>query len=376
VPARDDRAQRRAAQRARDRAERRQREQRTERRVARRQRVFVVGRRVVLTAAVVLLAGFAVVKVIDALRPGPRQLGAVTPIPTYRIVYRVEFQPGNVVRQEEHLVERPFHSIYRSTLNGKTDLGQLSNDRGLYFFDPSRGWYQITPGQQRATNDPQPALSVRQAIRHHLASVIGTETILGRPCTTVRTGSSLGEVMKAPTSGTHVELCLDRTGVILRYQSTLNGHIVEKMDATEFEPNAAIPAGTFEPTPISDANQLVRSAALTDAARAKLNPQLNPAAGMRYATGITRVEPLGTSLNVTTVELYRSGAFDCIELDYEEGAQSNQGLAVDLGGGHTGHLELQLDSSVLKVPSGSNTLLIRGTDPDQIVALGKRLVYH
>lgn len=376
MPTKDDRAQRRAAQRARARAERRQREQAAGRRAARRHRLFVLARRVVLVGAIVVVVVFAATKIIDATRPAPRQLGRISPIASYRIVYRVEFQPGNVVRQEEHLVARPFESIYRSTLNGTTDLGQLTNDRGLYFFDPARGWYQISPGRQRATNDPQPALAIRQAIGRHLAKVIGTEMILGRPCTTVRTGSSLGETMKAATSGTHSELCVDQTGVILRYQSTLDGHLVEKMDAAAFEPNAVIPPSTFAPTPISDANQLVKSNALDSASRAKLNPQLNPPPDVQYASGLTRVEPLAASLQVTTTELFRVSGFDAVELDYEQGTQSNTGLAVNLGGGHTGYLELQLDSSVLKVPANGSTLFIRGADPDLLVALGKRLVYR
>jgi hypothetical protein len=376
VPTKDDRAQRRAAERARERVERRQREQAAGRRAARRHKLFALTWRVVLAGAVVVVVGFAVTTLIDATRPGRRQLGAISPVASYRIVYRVEFQPGNVVRQEEHLVERPFHSIYRSTLNGTNDLGQLTNDRGLYFFDPQRGWYQISPGQQRAANDPQPAAAIRKGIGRHLASVIGTETILGRPCTTVRTGSSLGEAIKAPTAGTHSEICIDQTGVILRYQSTLDGHLVEKMDATAFEPNAVLAPGTFEPAPISDTNQLVKSQSLSDAGRAKLNPQLNPPSGVRYASGLTRVEPLAGSLQVSTVEMFRVGAFDSVEFDYEQGTQANTGLAVDLGGGHIGYLELQLDSSILKVPANGSTLLIRGSDPDQLVALGKRLAFH
>ena len=371
----EDRAQRRAAQRARERLERRQREQTAERRAARRRRLFVLGGRVLAAVAVGVAVVFGVTKIIDATRPGPRQLGSIAPIASYRIVYRVEFQPGNVVRQEEHLVARPFDSIYRSTLNGTTDLGQLTNDRGLYFFEPSRGWYQISPGQQLAANDPQPAQTIRTAIGRHLASVIGTETILGRPCTTVRTGSSLGEPMKAATAGTHSEVCIDHTGVVLRYQSTLDGHLVEKMDATVFEPGAVIPSTAFEPTPISDANQLVKSQALDDAARAKLNPQLNPPPGVQYASGLTRVEPLAAALQVTTTELFRVSPAGAVELDYEQGTQSTTGLAVDLGAGHTGFLQLQLDSSVLKVPTTGSTLLIRGSDPDVLISLAKRLVY-
>jgi hypothetical protein len=336
----------------------------------------VLARRVVLVGAIAVVVVFAATRILDATRPAPRQLGRISPIASYRIVYRVEFQPGNVVRQEEHLVARPFDSIYRSTLNGTTDLGQLTNDRGLYFFDPARGWYQISPGQQRAANDPQPALAIHQAISRHLAHVIGTETILGRSCTTVRTGSSLGEAMKAPTSGTHSELCVDHTGVMLRYQSTLDGHLVEKMDATVFEPNAVIAPATFEPTPISDANQLVKSKALDSAARAKLNPQLNPPPDVQYASGLTRVEPLAASLQVTTTELFRVSAYEVVEFDYEQGTQSNTGLAIDLGGGHTGYLELQLDSSVLKVPANGSTLFMRGADPDLLVSLGRRLAYR
>jgi hypothetical protein len=378
-----DRAVRRAEERARQRAERRRRTEVSEQRKRRFRRVLrwtgrslaVGGAAAVVVVAIVLAVG----AVRDALAPGPGSLPPITPAHAYKIDYRIVFQPGNVVRQEEDVVERPFHSIQLSrTDTGKLNTGELTNDQGLFFYHDPKGWTLIDPDPQRAANDPDPAAALTMALKHGIARVLKTDTLLGRPCSLVRVGSPLGQPLtKGPTGSNHVDLCLDRTGVILSYAWTLNGKLAQSMTATSFDPDPTITATTFapQPGPVS-ASAPVKGVPLSEGSRAKLTPRFQPPPGLVYHGGWVRVETLGQSFQVTTSLLYLRGSDELIQIDYSSGGSTHPGTAFSLSGGHTAYLQLQLDHSTVYVPEGQDaTITITGTDIALLTDVARRLQF-
>ena len=323
-----------------------------------------------IVAAIVV--GVAAVR--DALKPGPGRLPPITRAHAYKVEYKTVFTPG-VTNDEERIVERPFHSLELTRRDGKLVSGELTNDQGLYFYDSAKGWSLVNPSPQRGGNDPDPALSVVRALKLGLARVRGHETILGRTCTIVRAGSPIGETLKKPTSSNFADVCLDQTGVVLDYRWTLNGKQAETMTATSFDPSPSIGSDTFAPAPgpVNSA-VVIQSRALSDDSRQKLSPSVDPPAGVTYAGGWVRVQPLANSFEATTSLLYLRGQDDLVTIDYTTGARDHTGQALTLSPGHTAYLELSLETSTLVVPDGPDaTVTVIGTDPDLLIAMGRGL---
>src|SRR5205807_28562 len=163
---------------------------------------------IALVVIVVLVIGVHLVR--SALRSGsgPGRLPAVQEPRLYSVDYRVTFTNGHIVNDERHVVERPFHSYYVVRRGGKIVTGTLANDQGLYFYTEDKGWGLVDPGTQPASDDPRPAATLRTALRQGQAKVLHAETVAGRRCTLVRTGSPMGEALKAPTGRNHTDLCV------------------------------------------------------------------------------------------------------------------------------------------------------------------------
>jgi hypothetical protein len=376
-----DRAARRAAERATRRASERRRIADAQRRRDRRRRRWAKARRVA-TVAIAAAATIAVVVVgvgalRAALRPGPGTLPPTSPMSSYRLEDDVTYTAGHVTNHEVRTIERPYHVLTLTYRNGALMSGQMTNDQGLYLYN-NNTWALVSPGNQLPADDPQPAPALRMALQRGLARVTGHRTVIGRPCTMVRTGSPLGEApLKKITRSNHADFCLDATGVILDYTWTLNGKVAQRTRATSFEPQAPIPAATFgPPSPLASQQSAVQARPLSDQTRANLTPKLAPPTGYDYAGGWVRVTSVGQSFEATTTELLLHGPTDLISVDYSSGAQTTHGLPVDLGGGHTGYLSLGLEeSSFVVVVQNTVTVAIRGNVPSELVDLGHHLQF-
>jgi hypothetical protein len=333
---------------------------------------------------VVLLAGAAVAVVVavrfvwDLAQPGPRLLAPIHAPRAYEVDYRVVFTNGNVVNDEQQIVERPYHSLDITRRDGKLVTGSITNDDGLFFYQEGKGWAAISPGKQPANDDPQPFPALQLGIRHHQAKILRTETVAGRTCTLVRTGSPLGEELKKPTSRNHTDVCLDRAGIILRYAWTLDGKLAQTMRATKVDLQPTITTGadgTFAATPRSSDQPPVQAGPLSDANRKTLKPSFHPPAGLRFQSAWVHVQE-GTQPTITSTLLYLRGATDLVQLEYGVTQTTPKGGTVRLRSGRTGHLSLHLERSSLIVPTdGGSTVVISGTDPDLLIEVARGLVF-
>jgi len=331
---------------------------------------------VIVAAVAAVLGGVRLVR--NALQPGPGVLPPITPVHAYHVVYDETFQ-GNVVRVEDDTVERPYHALSLTKDGTKPISGDLTNDDGFWVFN-DRGWGLINPAPQRASDDPQPALGLAAGLHIGEARVIGHDTIVGRMCTVVRTGGPVGSALTKATSSNHVDICLDSSGVMLSYRWTLNGKLAQTKRASMFDPNPTITSATFVPTPAPAADRrvsVVKATGLSDASRAKLDPQLDPPASLRFDGGWVRVEALSSSLQVTTTLLYRSGSDGLVTVDYNSSGQTPTGTKISLRGGRTAYLQLGLDLTRLLVPINPNSsITIEGVDPAEVRAVADALRDH
>ncbi|HEX9545956.1 MAG TPA: hypothetical protein VF942_01395, partial [Acidimicrobiales bacterium] len=325
-----DRRARRVEEAARRRSERRRRAERAQRR-ARYRRVILrwTGKTLiglVLIAAVGSVIGLTVHLVRNALKPGPGHLPPMTAIHAYRIDYRTIFS-GNTVNDEQRVVERPFHSLELTRRGGQIVTGTISNDQGLWFYDDSKkGWNLINPSRQLPENDPRPAPALARALTTGLGNVRGTKTIAGRNCTLVRTGAPIGEPLKKASHNNRVDLCLDRTGVLLDYRWTLNGKMAQTMTALSFDDHPVLAPDTFTPQAVPNAPPPpIQSAPLSDSGRAQLTPHVDAPPGFTYVSGTVAVRSLGSSPQSSSDLLYLHGVDDLVVVTYSQGSTSHPG---------------------------------------------------
>jgi hypothetical protein len=375
-----DRRQRRVEEAAHRRYERRRKAERTQRR-ARYRRVILrwtakAALGLAAVAAVGSVIGLTVHLVRNALKPGPGHLPPMTAIHSYRIDYRTVFS-GNTVNDEQRVVERPFHSLELTRRGGQIVTGTISNDQGLWFYDDSKkGWNLINPSRQLPENDPRPAPALVRALKTGLANVKGTKTIAGHKCTLVRTGAPIGEALKKATNNNHVDLCLDRTGVLLDYRWTLNGKPAQTMTALSFDDHPVFAPDTFTPQAVPNAPAPpIQSAPLSDSGRGQLTPHVEAPPGFTYVSGTVAVRSLGSRPQVSSDLLFLHGEDDLVVVTYSQGSSSHPGTTpVVLNRRFRGYLKLGLDFSTLIIPNGPDaTVTIIGVDPDLLLSLGRTL---
>jgi hypothetical protein len=309
--------------------------------------------------------------------PSPVRLRVTSTLHAYEVRYRITFEPGHVVNEEHRLVERPFHSIsVSSSGDGRIVAGTATTDDGLFTFDASRSsWLLLSEGRQRATADPQPAAALQYALDHDLADILTQQAeVLGRPCTLVRTGAPLGEPLKAPTDSEHVDVCLDASGVMLRYEWTLGGSLTQQIVATSFDPAPTIAADSFSLSPRPLPNQPAASVVSKSDTELKSFPTLRPPSGFSLRTAYVLVDN-GHKQDATTVGLFAHGEADLVTVRFGSRATTHQDRSdVTLAGGYTGQLDVELDSTTLTVDVGlSITVVFIGTDPDLLLALAAGL---
>ena len=207
--------------------------------------------------------------------------------------------------------------------------------------------------------------------------MLHAETVAGRRCTLVRTGSPMGEALKAPTGRNHTDLCVDGNGIMLRYAWTLNGKLTQTMRATAVDLHPDIGSTTFAALPLASDKTPVVGQVLSDDARARLSPRVAPPPDLRYVTGWVRVEQQQQGVpRITSIELFLRDDIDLVRVEYDQGQHTPEGTRVDLGHGHIAYLGLSLDESRLSVSAGQGaSVVIRGADPDLLVQTGRALVF-
>ena len=369
------RAARRQVERQRQRDLRRARHQREATRRRRRTNVLRATA-LVIGAAIVGFSAWA------PARPKPVVfIEAATPIDAYTIVYRNEL--SGVTNTETTTVRRPFLGASIGSRDGETNQAQLTNDKGLWSYSTgsNRGWFSLDGRPHRSAGDLKPTSGLNEAIRMGMARVLGTDRVLGRPCTLVRTGEPIGQPVKKPTDGDRAEICIDRTGVVLRQDWWLRNKLVQHEVATSFEIGVA-DEKAFVPEPVADipaealgqANVVTR---LSDDDRAKLRPVVNAPPGFRYERGdtllrqATQFDPGGRS---EVLQFLRPTDHEIIEVEHktvEDPQGSRKGVVVDVPKGFSGHLEVSAGLSVLTVRRGNDFLVMRSSDVDALKAAAR-----
>jgi hypothetical protein len=252
--------------------------------------------------------------------------------------------------------------------------GSLSNESGFFAVDASTGrWVRLSEGVQRAASDPQPLPALRYAVAHDLARVIGEHTVAGHTCTLVRTGAPFGEPLAAPTDADHVDICVAASGVMLEYEWTTGGNIVQTSVATAFDadPSIAATAFTLEPPPAPNDAAVNVTPLAPDQFRPF--PAFVPPTEFVLRNAYLSVDP-SHQRDTRTVAILVRGT-DAFSLTFGEPVARHDGTeTVDLGNGYAGELEVRLDSVTLTVavpPSVTVTFL--GAAPDDVISLARRL---
>ena len=374
------RAERRTAERDRRRQERARTAVRTQRATRRRYLFRKVRRWAVAAVATGLMASLwagAPQPFRQPYIPSDAATGA------YSITYSVYYL-GGVRNTEQITVARPWYGKDITYRQGKIVAAELSNDQGLWDWSSNGkpGWFLLSEGRQRATSDAQPTMALNWGIDRSEAAVVGTDRVLGRPCTLVLTGEPAGQPVAAPTDSSRAELCIDRTGVPLRQVWYLDGKLAERMVATSFQPRFVPDGSTFQPTPRqpTTGKPPIQAVPLETATRQRIRPLLDPPAGFTAGPAYTTVEasPSGSGLpSFTTKEMYvGGGGTQLLELDYGAGSAPRHGIRVQLAGGHVAYLSLDLYASTLSLDvNGGASLIMYATDPSVLIRAGNRLRY-
>lgn len=299
-------------------------------------------------------------------------------ITSYRIVYEIE-ELGGPARTEERVVDRPYLSKTVSTGSDGAVVGTITNDEGRWLLaSGERGWQLRAEGRQRALDDTRPIEALEAAAEDGRAESRGVDTVLGRRCTIVRTGGPLGDAVKPPTADEYADLCVDRTGAVLRERWVLNGRLARTILATTFEVEPRLDPTDFEPTPRAEPLPeglpgIARSRAVAGGESAP--PEVRAVSGYR-ADGlmtVTEREVGARGLEVTYVQRFVDGA-DLIVV--EQGTPpvdfSPPGTPIDLGRGSDAILELGLNSSSITMSIGSDRYVrITGVGLDELRAFAE-----
>lgn len=297
---------------------------------------------------------------------------------SYRIVYDIE-EFDAPPRTEERLVKRPYLSKIVSQRDGTLLTGSITNDAGRWLLlDDGQGWQLRGGGRQRPTDDPRPIDALEAAAADGRAETRGTAVVLERRCTVVRTGGPLGEPLKKATAGEYADLCIDRTGAVLRERWVVNGTQARLTVATAFEPGAAFADDAFAPLPAAPP----LPEGVTGIARARdlhvgesVRIRVRGAAGYRADGPAVVVE---RDLGERGQEVFyrqsfvKGGRLVVAEQGIRVAPNPPRGAPIDLGHGVTGYLDLGLTASTLTlILDGGNYVRLLGAELNTLEAFGK-----
>jgi len=335
----------------------------------------------IVAALVVLAAAGAVAGIVTVVDGGPALPPPVTEPSAYHVVYAIT-APGAAVRQETRDVSRPYDGrTLVVDASGNPTQGSLTNSSGSFLFVNGK-WARITSGRHRAAGAESPVPALRAGIRRGLARVVGSATVLGRPCTMVRTRTPPGSPLAAPTATDFADLCLDRTtGVMLREQWTVKGRLTETRVAVAFATTA--PASLFAATPAgpdlgaqySGQPGVPHDTRLPIGQIPPLPVRITPPSGYHLDAAQLEnvVAPTGAPQS-TVVEHLVGPAGDLLDVEVGDVSPSGPGVAVHLPGSRTGKMTYDLTASQLVFEVGSTSVMLTGTDPQLLIRASSGLV--
>lgn len=326
----------------------------------------------------VVLAGGGLGYVASRGGTGGGSLPAEEAISGYRIVYQVtayQSPPSS----EEIDVQRPYLGREVQRVAGKIVSGLITNDQGLWQWEGS-DWSEVGGGDQPSTGDYDLIPPLRAAIEEGDARVVGHATVLGRPCTVVRTGSPPASQLTAPTARSYDDICVDRTGIELSDTWVSNGTRLRTRTATTFAPDAALGGGVFAPSPLGPAavqsDLPFASEALKPSAFSSLPFPFDPPRGFRSDGGYLTI-PLEDGA-IAGPPSYTENFLDGSRLiELVEGSQ--QGSFAPQGRPEhdplgVAALDVQLSGSQFQVALPDEQFaLIEGSDPSLLLAAARGL---
>ena len=157
--------------------------------------------------------------------------------------YELWISDGEMVRTYSAPHKLGTHRPVRHTVRG------LDGPAGRDFPGSSRVYVPLTPLPMETLPDTflHPAGYCQNVLATGRTWVAGTDVIGGRPVLIVESDHPRTIEMAADRPDFHVQVAVDRAdGVILRLVESIGGDETRRAEATEYAPNAPIPASAFE----------------------------------------------------------------------------------------------------------------------------------
>ncbi|HUE58234.1 MAG TPA: hypothetical protein VMO88_01495 [Acidimicrobiales bacterium] len=217
-------------------------------------------RRIWLYLSVAIVAVAALIAVlIGSGSSSPLRINDVSAMPAaYQIVYRVDESNGGAVKEAWEVFTQtdPFgasdltyHSDPRSGASPVT--GTVSSFDHLY--DLAGGLLTLVSARQPGPGSGIQALGVELAElkARGLAHAIGRSAVAGESCTVFRLAEPPVGPIAAPNGSGHDDMCINRSGLVLREDWTYQGALVLQRSAVEERVGTADPAVTGPPSELS-----------------------------------------------------------------------------------------------------------------------------
>ncbi len=172
----------------------------------------------------------------------------------YQIVYRVDQSGGGVTRESWEVFTQtdPFGAsdvTYQSDpRNGASPVtGTVSSFDHLY--DLAHGQLTLVSARQPGPGSGIQALGVELAElkSRGLTQVVGRAVVAGESCTVFRLGEPPVGPISAPNGSGHDDMCIDRSGLVLREAWTYQGRLVLQRTALQRRVGTADPTLTGPP---------------------------------------------------------------------------------------------------------------------------------
>lgn len=286
-------------------------------------------------------------------------------------------------------MRRPYWSRMTSYRGKDTVFGTVTNNQGYFILDPSsKRWLEIQDAAWWSTYDYRPLLVLTRLRELGLADVRGFSQNRGTKCLLLRIGNAPGEWLDPPSAKNHADICVDRSGVIVREKWVVDGEQLRSRTALSLELPAGIDATEFavEEREISwraplegrseDATRIDDARVADVMSRMGLLSERKTVLGGK-ATGSGKASVIYRLRN-------QSGVIEIVSLDGSRPSEGRQhrdrksggktqnpgSREVSLGAGQ-GQFRVALWGAELVMEGPYTGYVLRGPDPDFILAVGR-----
>ncbi|MEW6474412.1 MAG: hypothetical protein AB1679_19335 [Actinomycetota bacterium] len=294
---------------------------------------------------------------------------------SYDVVYRT-WERGVGDLEERILVRRPYwsHITSRRLNDGKLIFETITNASGYFIHNFERNNYLKDETAARWSAFDYRPLSVIDLLEPRgLLEVLGLGSHQGEDCLRLRLGSASGELLSPPTEGDWNEICVGRSGVILREKWVVGHNQLRLREARSVKLGVLPSLKEFDVT-----GEIVRSENPLEDSVIKDDPNLGALTlrgGFVSNQGSSRVIEGGTSL---TVYRFRSAADQVLEVVSLGEQGSVDGLArswrLKLKEGKEVPVRVALWGTELALEQGKRYYIVRGPDPETVIAAARVLV--